>query len=93
MLGREAVMLLGWPISKVDLPAWATDELLLSMAGNGTSLPVLLAVLLSALASATWTHTALVSKPEDGCDGGLSESSATDVQDALSLLAVISRET
>ena len=56
MLGWEAMLFQGWPITKVSIPESATNKLLQDLAGNGISLPVLLALVISMLMSLSFEH-------------------------------------
>lgn len=79
MLGKESMILQGWPIKSVDLPDWADNRFLQDLAGCGTALPVLLALVMSTLSALTFTNENFVA------DLGLAED--PDVQEALELLA------
>ena len=59
MLGKESMMLQGWPIESVDLPDWVDNKLLQDLAGNGVALPVMLALVMSTLSALTFTSTQL----------------------------------
>ena len=54
MIGRESMMFQGWPVSKVPPATFMTDRNMQDLAGNGVSLPVLLALVMSACMSLTW---------------------------------------
>ena len=56
MLGWEAMLFQGWPIAKVSVPEFVTDKMLQDLAGNGVSLPVLLALVISLLMSLSFEH-------------------------------------
>ena len=79
MLGKESMILQGWPIESVDLPLWADTRFLQDLAGCGTALPVLLALVMSTLSALTFTNENFVP------DHDLAEDS--HVQEALELLA------
>ena len=55
MLGREALMLQGYPVCRVGQQADSvTERFLQDLAGNGMTLHVLLAVVQSAMAALSW---------------------------------------
>ena len=58
MLGREAMLFQGWPISSVAFAPWMTDSLLYGLAGNAVACPVLLALVMA-------TATAVSTKDTD----------------------------
>ena len=55
LLGEEAMVLQGFPIAKVsDLVNTTTNHLMADIAGNMVALPVLLALMMSAVACVSW---------------------------------------
>ena len=78
MLGREAMLFQGYPISKVPDAQLMNTRFLHDLAGNAVSLPVALALLLSACKAFTWTAV--------GTQEGMTESTAKFINHALELL-------
>ena len=78
MLGREAMLFQGYPISKVPDTQMMKTRLLHGLAGIAVSLPVALALLLSACKALTWKA---VGARERG-----KESTTEDINHALELL-------
>lgn len=62
LLGREAMLFQGWPISSVDFKPWMTDSFLYSLAGNAVACPVLLAILISTVSAVSITDTDVVAE-------------------------------
>jgi hypothetical protein len=56
MLGKESMLFQGWPIESVDLPDWADNKFLQDLAGNGVSLPVMLALVMGTLSALTFAR-------------------------------------
>ena len=81
MLGIEAMMFQGWPISQVALQNWMTDALLQSLAGNAVACPVPLALAMSTFVAISWRDNDVSQTQET--------SSKEDVETALDLLAMI----
>ena len=54
MLGRESLLMQGWPILQQDVADEFSSKFLQDLAGNAVSLPVLLAVAISTLCSLCW---------------------------------------
>ena len=55
LLGEEAMVLQGFPIAKVsDLVNTTTNHVMADIAGNMVALPVLLALMMSAVACVSW---------------------------------------
>ena len=79
MVGKEAMLLQGWPIDSVDLPDWAGNKLLQDLAGNGVALPVMLALVMSTLSALTFT--------KENCLADSDSAEDPNVQEALKLLA------
>ena len=65
MIGRESMMFQGWPVSKVPPATFMTDRNMQDLAGNGVSLPVLLALVMSACMSLTWVVDKAAEEPKD----------------------------
>ena len=82
MLGIEAMMLQGFPISKVTMHPWMANSLLQSLAGNAVACPVMLALAMSTFVAITWRGNNMPQTHRS--------SSEEDVQSALDLLAMIS---
>ena len=83
MLGREALLFQGYPISRVAEHADRQSESCLQdLAGNAMSLPVLLAVVMSAC-------QAMVFRGNDELAAAASGSNEADVEHELSLLHVL----
>ena len=76
MIGREALMFQGWPVSLVEDSPIMTDSFMHELAGICMPLPVLLSMVLSTICSVTWT------RPAESNDG----SSLDDLAFALQLL-------
>ena len=52
LLGREAMLFQGWPISLVELDKpWMTDSFLYGLAGNAVACPVMLAILMATVSA------------------------------------------
>jgi site-specific DNA-cytosine methylase len=77
LLGREAMLLQGWPISFLGSTD-VTNSSLHDLAGNAMSPPVLLAVALSMIYAVSW-------KSEKCDSGGQEPSNDADVNEALEL--------
>ena len=60
MLGREAMLFQGWPISSVAFAPWMTDSLLYGLAGNAVACPVLLALLMATASAVSTMDTEVV---------------------------------
>jgi len=77
LLGQEAMLLQGWPIGLLNLheSLGITSAFLQDLAGNATSPPVILAVLLALFYSVSWKSP----------DGARPEASDADVNEALAL--------
>ena len=82
MQGIEAMMLQGFPISKVTLQPWMRDSVLQSLAGNAVACPVMLALAMSTFVAISWRGNDMPQTQRS--------SSEEDVQSALDLLATIS---
>ena len=80
MLGWEAMLFQGWPISQVTIPptSGVTNQLLQDLAGNGVALPVLLALLLSTCVAVSWADA-----EAKACETPTTDQ---DVADALQML-------
>ena len=66
LLGEEAMVLQGFPIAKVsDLVSSTTNHLMADIAGNMVALPVLLALLMSAVACVSWREDQNAPEPSD----------------------------
>jgi hypothetical protein len=64
LIGREALLLQGFPIDKVKALVNRTDEQLMSqLAGNMMSLPVVLAMSMAFFASVSWREGAAADMP------------------------------
>ena len=81
MLGIEAMMLQGFPISKVTMQPWMANSLLQCLAGNAVACPVMLALAMSTIVAITWHGNNMPQTHRN--------SSEEDVQSALDLLAMI----
>ena len=58
LLGREAMLFQGWPISLVELDKpWITDSFLYGLAGNAVACPVMLAILMATISAISITDT------------------------------------
>jgi len=78
LLGREALLFQGYPISEVkELLASHSEGLLQDLAGNAVALPVLLAVVQSTLEAISWRKVRI----REGAS-----SSSAEVEDAMALL-------
>ena len=84
MIGREAMLLQGWPISEVPVMPWMDNHLLHSLAGNAVACPVLLALLLSTFVAVSWVD------PPTVFDKSWTAEDEDDEAAALSLLASLS---
>ena len=62
MLGREAMLFQGWPISAVELQPWMTDSFLYGLAGNAVACPVLLALLMATVSAVSINDTDVVAE-------------------------------
>ena len=60
MLGREAMLFQGWPISSVEFRPWMTDSLLYGLAGNAVACPVMLAILMATISAISITDLSLI---------------------------------
>ena len=81
MLGIEAMMLQGFPISKVTMEPWMANSLLQCLAGNAVACPVMLALAMSTIVAITWHGNRMPQTHRN--------STEEDVQSALDLLAMI----
>ena len=68
VIGQEAMVIQGWPLGHLELPEWVNDHTLQSLAGNAVSPPVMLALMLSTLASCSFTPDPLQGVDEDNED-------------------------
>ena len=58
LLGREAMLFQGWPISLVELDKpWITNSFLYGLAGNAVACPVMLAILMATISAISITDT------------------------------------
>ena len=62
MLGREAMLFQGWPISSVELAPWMTDSFVYELAGNAVACPVLLALLMATLSAVSMRDTGAIAE-------------------------------
>ena len=62
MLGREAMLFQGWPISSVQLVPWMTDSFVYGLAGNAVACPVLLALLMATLSAVSMRDTGAIAE-------------------------------
>ena len=62
MLGREAMLFQGWPISSVGVKPWMSDNFLHGLAGNAVACPVLLALLMATLSAVSIMDTDAVAE-------------------------------
>ena len=62
MLGREAMLFQGWPISSVEVKPWMSDNFLHGLAGNAVACPVLLALLMATLSAVSIMDTDAVAE-------------------------------
>jgi len=78
VLGREALMFQGWPVALLPDDNLMTNKLMEDLAGNGVSLPVLFALILSTCCAIEW-------QTEDEAET-VAASTTEDVEEALKLL-------
>lgn len=78
MLGREALLFQGWPISKVTDTPLLKNRFLQDLAGNGVTLPVMLAIVMATCRAISWKD-AVERRPGEA-------SSTEDINHALALL-------
>ena len=81
MLGVEAMMFQGWPISQIAPQPWISENVLQSLAGNAVACPVLLALAMSTFVAISWRDNNMSQTQQT--------SSKEDVETALDLLAMI----
>ena len=81
MLGVEAMMFQGWPISQLALHNLMTDALLQPLVGNAVACPVLLALMMSTFVAISWRDNNMAQSRQT--------SSQEDVDLALSLLGML----
>ena len=80
MLGEEALMFQGWPVSNLHPKHVRQNRLQQDLAGNAVPLPVQLAVIMSSIHALSWREPAEVQAPT---------SSRNDVDAALALLGTL----
>ena len=85
MLGREAMLFQGWPISLVAPAPWVTDSLLYGLAGNAVACPVLLALFMAAATVVSTIATGAVTMDP------WNDEDEADQDSALSLFAALPR--
>jgi len=62
LLGREAMLFQGWPISSVEFKPWMTDSFLYGLAGNAVACPVMLAILMATVSAVSIMDTDVVAE-------------------------------
>ena len=82
MIGREAFLFQGWPITEVEPQPWITDQLLYGLAGNAVSCPVLLALLMATVSAVSVKH-----EEQEGSITRWTNDDEEDQEAALRLLA------
>ena len=74
LLGEESMLLQGFPIGVVsDLVAETPDKLIQDIAGNMVANPVMLIMMMSAVACVDWTHEGLGEGPQLAEEAAASE--------------------
>ena len=89
LLGREAMLYHGFPISRLDLDAdldGFSDSLLTQIAGDMISCPVLLSLALASFASVSWRSAAHASVTE------LPPTSGLQCRDALAAFSLLAQD-
>ena len=81
MLGLEAMIFQGLPISRIEVPPWVSEQMLQALAGSAVPCPVLLALALSTFVAISWCDLEVSQIQEN--------STEEDLENALELLAMI----